>query len=105
MKRRGGSSKASKLSTKRSNETIWFCDCFFFHHANEILERGLYNDAIKPGSIVVDETDIVDDDAVDFPFFVDEVGLLSNIGQFSKKVVARFAAVRSRSKRSERGKQ
>jgi hypothetical protein len=28
---------------------------------NEILERGLYDDAIKPGSIVVDGTDIVDD--------------------------------------------
>jgi hypothetical protein len=40
---------------------------------NEILERGLYDDAIKPGSIVVDGTDIVDDDIVDFPFFVDEV--------------------------------
>ena len=41
-------------------------------------ERGsskedLYDDAIKPGSIVVDRTDIVDDDIVDFPFFVDEV--------------------------------
>jgi len=36
-------------------------DCFFFHDANEILERGLYDDAIKPGSIVVDGTDIVDD--------------------------------------------
>ena len=50
-------------------------DCFFFHVVNEILERGLYDDAIKPGSIVVDETDIVDDDVVEFPFFIDEVSL------------------------------
>lgn len=28
---------------------------------------------LKPGSIVVDETDIVDDDIGDFPFFVGEV--------------------------------
>jgi hypothetical protein len=34
---------------------------FFFHDANEILERGLYGDATKPGSIVVDGTDVVDD--------------------------------------------
>ena len=36
-----------------------FCD-YFFHGVNEILERGLYDDAIKPESIVVDETDIVE---------------------------------------------
>ena len=34
---------------------------FFLHVVNEILERGLYDDAIKPGSIVVGGTDIVDD--------------------------------------------
>ena len=33
----------------------------FLHVVNEILERGLYDDAIKPGSIVVDGTDVVDD--------------------------------------------
>jgi hypothetical protein len=42
---------------------------------NEILQRGLCDDAIKSGSIVVDETDIVDDDVVEFPFFIDEVSL------------------------------
>jgi hypothetical protein len=51
------------------------CDCFFFHNANEILERGLYDDAIKPGSIVVDETDFVDDGVLEFSFFIDEVSL------------------------------
>ena len=34
---------------------------FFFLDASEVLERGLYDKAIKPGSIVVDGTDIVDD--------------------------------------------
>jgi hypothetical protein len=53
-KRREVSSIESKLSTKWSNY-------FSFYDANEILERGLYDDAIKPGSIVVDGTDIVDD--------------------------------------------
>jgi len=51
------------------------CDCFFFHNANEILERGLYDDAIKPESIVADETDIVDDGVLEFSFFIDEVSL------------------------------
>jgi hypothetical protein len=34
---------------------------FFLHVVNEILERGLYDDAIKPGSIVVGGIDIIDD--------------------------------------------
>jgi hypothetical protein len=55
------SAKSSRLSTKRSDGTIQFCDCFFFHVVNEILERGLYDDAIKPGSIVVGGTDRGDD--------------------------------------------
>jgi hypothetical protein len=33
---------------------------FLLHVVNEILKRGLYDDAIKLGSIVVDGTDIVD---------------------------------------------
>ena len=39
-----------------SSATVFLSCC-----VNEILERGLYDDAIKPGSIVVDGTDIVDD--------------------------------------------
>ena len=34
----------------RTGSAIWFC----FLDANEILERGLYGDAIKRGSTVVD---------------------------------------------------
>jgi hypothetical protein len=37
---------------------------------------------LKPGPIVVDETDIVDDDAVDFPLFVDKVQLLEAAESF-----------------------
>ena len=33
---------------------------FLLHVVNEILKRGLFDGAIKPGSIVVDGTDIVD---------------------------------------------
>ena len=36
---------------------LFFLSCC----VNEILERGLYDDAVKPGSIVVDGTDIADD--------------------------------------------
>jgi hypothetical protein len=34
---------------------------FFLHVVNEILEGGLYDDAIKPGSRVVGGIDIIDD--------------------------------------------
>jgi hypothetical protein len=37
---------------------------FFLHVVNEILERGLYDDAIKPGSIVASRIDVVDDAGV-----------------------------------------
>ena len=36
---------------------LFFLSCC----VNEILERGLYDGAIKPGSIVVDRDDVVDD--------------------------------------------
>lgn len=42
-----------------------------FHEANEACEGRLGNDAVKLGAEVADQADIVDDDVVDFPVFLD----------------------------------
>ena len=53
----------------------------FFHHANEILERGSCDDAIELGPVVVDHANVFDHKVVDFPLFVDAVEFVVD-GQF-----------------------
>ena len=43
------------------------------HDANEILERGLEDDAIKLGSIIVDHTNVFDHQVIDSPLLADFV--------------------------------